>query len=127
MMKRYDPLVTPDPGEWQAIDEQERIDLVVDYHRRARIRLPNLKVHAAIHAVIETQIALGEETPVERTVRRLMSEGLDRHDAIHAAGSVLAEFIYDVRNGRVPDDADPNEVYYAELERQTAEKWRRSG
>jgi hypothetical protein len=37
--------------------EQERIDLVQDYHRRARIRLPNAKVHA----IVEAQIALADE------------------------------------------------------------------
>jgi len=34
------------------------------YHRRARIRLPNEKVHAVIHAIVENQIALGDELPV---------------------------------------------------------------
>ena len=57
----------------------ERIRLVEQYHRRAGIRLPNVTVHAIIHAVIENQIALGDEVPVRRTLQRLLSEGLDRH------------------------------------------------
>jgi hypothetical protein len=67
-MQRYDPLEAPDPGEWLALDEQERIDLVQDYHRRARIRLPNAKVHAVLHAIVEAQIALPTKRP--RLARR---------------------------------------------------------
>jgi hypothetical protein len=61
-MQRYDPLKAPDPQEWLALDEQERIALAQDYHRRARIRLPNATAHATAHAIVENQIALGDET-----------------------------------------------------------------
>jgi len=30
-MLRYDPLEAPDPEEWLELDEQERIDLVLEY------------------------------------------------------------------------------------------------
>jgi len=127
-MDRYDPHVPPAPEEWLALDEQERIDLVEDYHRRARIRLPKAKAHAAIHAVIENQIALGDEIPVQRTVQRLMSEGLDRHEALHAAGSVLAGHMSDLLSrAEAVSGADPNAAYYAALERLTAADWLRSG
>ena len=43
---QYDPLDAPEPEEWLAIDEAERIHLAQDYHRRARVRLPNEKLHA---------------------------------------------------------------------------------
>ena len=79
----YDPLEAPEPEEWLAIDEAERIRLALDYHRRARVRLPNEKLHAVLHVVIENQIALGDEIPVQHTAQRLMAEGLDRHEAIH--------------------------------------------
>jgi Domain of unknown function (DUF1841) len=95
-VQRYDPLEAPNPEEWLELDEQERIDLVRDYHRRAGIHLPNEKLHATLHAIVEAQIALGEETPAGRIAQRLISEGLDRHDAIHAIGMVLAEHLYDV-------------------------------
>jgi hypothetical protein len=35
---------------------------------------------------VDAQISLGAETPTGRIAQRLMSEGLDRHDAIHAIG-----------------------------------------
>ncbi|WP_051380503.1 hypothetical protein [Bradyrhizobium sp. WSM1743] len=59
------------------------------YHRRAGIRLPRDKAHAIFHVIVENQIA-DPELPVRSTAQRLMSEGLDRHEAIHAIGLVLA-------------------------------------
>jgi hypothetical protein len=124
-VQRYDPLEAPDPEEWLELDEQERIDLVRDDHRRAGIRLPNEKLHATLHAIVEAQIALGDETPAGRIAQRLIGEGLDRHDAIHAIGMVLAEHIYDVLK-TTKSDKDPNAPYFVALERLTAEDWRRS-
>jgi len=74
----YDPAVSPDPAEWLALDEGEQIALVEDYHRRARIDLPQATLHAAIHVVIERQLA--EELPqVVNAFERLRAEALDRH------------------------------------------------
>jgi hypothetical protein len=132
-IREYDPFTEPDPEQWLALDEQERIDLVVEYHRRAGIRFAREKLHAVVHAVVESQIA-DAELPVRRTAQRLMSEGLDRHEAVHAIGSVLAGHINDLMRevksgGRSLDttsDRDPNEAYFAELEALTAEAWLRS-
>jgi hypothetical protein len=127
MTSKYDPLKPPDPEEWLSLDEGERLLLVEDYHRRARVRLPNLKVHAAMHAVVETQIALGDEIPVHRTALRLLDEGLDRHEAIHAIASVLAGHMFDLTRTPQPvPDADPNPTYFAALEELTAESWRQN-
>jgi hypothetical protein len=127
-MKTYDPLKPPNREEWLSLDEQERIDLVESFHRRARIRLPNAKVHAVCHVMVENQFALGDELPVKRTVQRLMSEGLDRHDALHAVGSVLIGHLSDLLAApEAAIGADPNPRYHAELERLTAKGWLASG
>jgi hypothetical protein len=129
-MQDYDPLVEPDPDEWLAADEQERIDAVKYYHRHARSEAERSTLHAVIHAVVEGQIALGDELPVQRTLLRLMDEGLDRHEAIHAVGSVLAghlnELMREAKAGRNPE-GDINVPYFAELERLTAKDWLNSG
>jgi hypothetical protein len=122
-MARYDPLKAPDPQEWLSLDEQERLDLVEDYHRRARVSLPNEKVHAVAHVIVENQVALGDELAVERTLHRLIAEGLDRHDAIHAIGLVLIENLTDTLRDENADKLS-NEKYAAELDRLTAEAWR---
>ena len=123
---KYDPCQNPDPAEWLALDEAERIILVRDYHEEDGIDLPNLQLHAAIHATVENQIAMGDEIPVRRTLERLLGDGLDRHEAVHAIGSVLAAHFYALMK-ETDLGPDPNAVYYRELESLTAEGWRKSG
>lgn len=123
-MKSYDPLRAPHPNEWQSSDEWDRIAVVMAYHRRAGVRLPNELLHATIHVVLENQVALGDEIPVRATLDRLMREGLDRHEALHAIGSILATHMQDLLQGRTRGP-DPNEAYYEALKSLTAAKWRK--
>jgi hypothetical protein len=120
---RYNPLVEPDYEGWLGADEMERIRAVRAYHKRAGVKIPSLQAHAAIHVTVENQIALGDETPVAETVERLMAEGLDRHDALHAVGSVLAGHIWHMMKDPGPQPLDPNEAYYHELRELTVQKW----
>lgn len=83
------------------------------------MEVPNL-LHATIHVVIENQAAFGDELPVRRTIERLMSEGLDRHDAVHAVGSVLTAHI----TNTIKAGAANPEAYDEAVDRQTAELWR---
>lgn len=123
-MEGYDPDQAPDPAEWLALDEDKRLFRVQNYHRRAGIELPNDRVHAVLHVVVENQIALGDELPVRRTVERLMEEGLDRHEAIHAVAVALAEHIHEAAQlGKARPISQ--EAYNAAVERITAESWRR--
>lgn len=125
-MERYDPLKAPDATEWLGTDEGERIERVRRYHRHAAVRLPNARLHAAMHVVVENQVAMGDALPVGRTVDRLQAEGLDRHEAIHAVGSVLAGRMYDLMKTGSPG-GDPNKGYWTSLEKLTAEGRRRGG
>ena len=61
---------------------------------------------------------------VTATLARLRQEGLDRHDAIHAIGSVLADHMRQLMTGEL-NVPDPNPIYFAALDRLTAESWRR--
>ncbi len=47
-MEDYDPLNAPDPDEWQSMDEDERISLVMEHHRESGVELPNEQVHAVV-------------------------------------------------------------------------------
>jgi hypothetical protein len=105
------------------MDEGEQINLVMASHRRAGTELPNPLLHATIHVVVENQIALGDENPVQSTLARLQREGLDRDDAVHAIGSILAGYMYDLVRGPAPS-GDPNAAYYQRLESLTAREWR---
>jgi hypothetical protein len=124
-MEEYNPGCAPEPESWLELDEQERIALVETYHRVARIKLPNVTAHAALHAIVENQIALHLE-PVVRAMDRLGKEGLTRHDAVHAIGSVVAEHLFDILKTDQNDDAATSQArYYAAVERLTAASWRR--
>jgi hypothetical protein len=123
---RYDPERDPDPEMWLELDEGERIHLVEQQHRAARERVPNLMAHAGIHVAVENQIAMG--TPdVVVTMQRLLREGLMRHDALHAVGSVLAGHMFEIlKAGSMPEGSTFEARYAAELARLNAASLRAS-
>jgi hypothetical protein len=60
---------------------------------------------------------------VVKTLARLQREGLSRHDALHAIGSVLAENLYELmREGDSTDES--YRKYLARLPDLTATNWR---
>ena len=95
----YDPDVAPYAHDWLALPETERIRLAQSHHIAARVKAPNMKAHAAMHVVVENQIATGYG-PSKRAVARLQSQGLSRHEAIHAIASIVAQFVHELNNGR---------------------------
>lgn len=118
-MKEYDPDVEPVAAEWLALDESERLTLVEDYHRRHRIRLPQSRLHAALHVVVENQAALGE-TVVAETFERLQGDGLTRHEALHAIATVVAEHMAALLREMPGTTTDPNARYFEQLRKLTA-------
>ena len=124
MSLQYDPDRHVDPDAWFEFDESERIEAVKEYHRRAKVGLPNANLHATTHVIVENQVALGDAYPVQSVLFRLMEEGLSRHDAIHAIGLVLAERLFaGLREEGQP--ADLNAEYLEKLKELTAESWRK--
>ena len=121
---QYDPHEHINSDAWLELDESERTRLVVRYHRRQRVRLPNETVHALIHVIVENQVALGNEFPANGVLFRLMSEGLDRHEAIHAIGSVLSE-TFSTAMSREKIGGDLNADYVEKLKVLSAESWRK--
>jgi hypothetical protein len=110
----YDPDVAPDPREWLALPESERIRLAQSYHVAGRLKVPSMKAHAAAHAAVENQIASGYG-PSRKAIVRLQSEGLSRHEAVHAIGSVIGQFIYDLGQGQ---SEEQRALFQARMEKQ---------
>jgi post-segregation antitoxin (ccd killing protein) len=120
----YDPEVPPDPAQWLALDEQERIQLAEAHHRATRVKLPNSELHAVFHTIVENQIAEGLAS-VTRAMERLAKQGLSRHDAIHAVSSVCAEHLFETLKSKDLDLAATTQARYeAAVERLTANSWR---
>ena len=85
--------------------------------------VPMIHPTAVIHP--SAQIAEGVESTC-RTVERLCSEGLTRHDAIHAVGSVVAQFTYDaMHSGTVSSPEDAQRDLNAKIEALSAREWRK--
>ena len=122
-MKNYDPMLELDAKQWDLLNEDERVSVVMRFHQGAGIELPDENIHALLHVIVENQIVLGDETPVEAVLQRLMDENLDRHDAVHAIAYVLADHMFELLSGE--DAAPGNDEYYADLEKLTAAKWQR--
>jgi hypothetical protein len=122
-MDSYDPDTPRHSAAWLQTDEGERIELVSSYHRRKKVHLPNAQLHAVIHVVVENQLALGEEVVVE-TLARLQREGLSRHDALHAIGSVLAADLYELMQESSEATGDAYRRYLDRLRKLTAKNWR---
>jgi hypothetical protein len=120
LLTKYDPDCAPDPQRWRAQNEMDLMDIVQRYHRRAGIRLPDERIHAALHVMVENQVALGAQTPVGEAVDRLMGEGMSRHDAIHAVGAVLDKHVFQAHSTGIPVS---REAYYADIRAVTKEGW----
>jgi hypothetical protein len=99
------------------------LDQVVKYHRRRRATLPNARLHAALHVTVETQLAEGYE-PTVATLKRLVAEGLDRHEAIHAIGSVVTEQMFDLLSGA--KSSFDHDAYDQALSALSADGWKTS-
>jgi hypothetical protein len=123
-MYEYNPSEQPDAKVWLKSTEADRIVAVERFHKAAKIKLPNTRGHAAFHVIVENQIAEGYE-PTVRAIVRLTADGLDRHEAVHAVGSVISEFVFNVTKS--PGNQSPEEtkaIISAGIERITAKAWR---
>lgn len=120
---KYSPNIPPDPAAWLAMPEDDRIKSIEAFHRSAKVKLPNQKAHAIFHAMVENQLAEGIEA-TGRALDRLLKGGLDRHDAVHAIGSVVAEHLMQAMQGT---ETNPPEVVQAQMtasiERLNAKEW----
>ena len=125
-MKRYDPEIAPIGPQWLDVSEYTRIEMVAEYHRRKRVLLPNPRLHAVVHVIVENQLALDVFQVVE-ALKRLQGEGLSRHDAINAIGMVLTEHVFDAFNEKTAAVPDLEGTYLERLNELSADKWRRSG
>jgi len=70
---------------------------------------------------VENQLAMAVE-PVPATMARLVRQGLTRHDAIHAIGTVLSGDMFEIMQGNAKT-WNPRR-YDKRLKKLTAKRWR---
>ena len=116
----YDPSVEQDPRNWLALDDEERLSEALAYHKRSKIKPPNSQLHAIMHVAVENQVAEGYEAAV-RALGRLLDEGLERHEAIHAIASRLATQMHGLMGGAASEF--DRAAYDRDLNALTADAW----
>lgn len=107
MSRNYNALFGPAPA-WLSLPEAERLAQVLRYHQELRLPhppTPKPRVHAAMHVMVENQVALGEPPFVRETLERLLQEGLNRHESVHAIAEVGADLVMAAGLGRKYDVA----------------------
>lgn len=124
---RYDPERPPAPEVWRALDEGEAELMIAQHHRSQRCAhpaAPSPRLHAATHLIVENQAAMAE-LPVADALRRLVAEGLTRHEAVHAVGWLVSRHLFPALGpGTKRLDLDR---YYREVSSLTAEAGLRAG
>jgi hypothetical protein len=117
---QYDPLKDPLPQEWLAASEADRLAAVRSHHALTEEPSDGFEAHAAMHAIVETQLAQGNAA-AGNALTRLLHDGLDRHDAIHAIASVVAGEIFRMLKHKTTHDPA---AYAGRLAALTAASWR---
>jgi uncharacterized protein DUF1841 len=89
----YDAERAPLPEGWLATAEPLRVAAVEAHHRALAAPHPPItraRVHAAIHVVVENQLAADRPPEARRALDRLVRAGRSRHEAVHAIADVVA-------------------------------------
>jgi hypothetical protein len=105
----YQPDDPLDVQTWRAATEDERIEACLTAHAMLppwHPPVPNARLHASLHVVVEQQIASGEFPEMLPTLERLRKEGLSRHQAVHLISGIAAEALRHVMTQRVPFDRE---------------------
>lgn len=89
---QYNPVVAPDPADWLAIDEQERLYAIQCWvSDLLGTEIEDCLLEAVPILAIENQVA-GSDSPDTRvTLQRLLDAGIDRMTAIQVMSDVMAD------------------------------------
>lgn len=119
----YDPNVELDGAAWNALEERERLSRVAKYHnatlKRAQMP-PSMQRHAAMHVIVESQLADAAPPEARDALARLRREGMSRHDAIHAIGWLATEHMRRAMAKQRPVD---DKAYANDLAALTVRSW----
>src|SRR5690606_7169734 len=122
----YDPNRPLPVAVWPTLDEDERLARIEAHHASPQCDhglAANPDLHATVHLIVENQVAVGDATPTAAAIDRLRGEGLARHEAVHAVGSVIAAPLFALVNddSAPPPDAAATAAAIRDL---TAAAWR---
>ena len=126
----YNPLEAPNPADWLALPDEDRFAAVEAFHVQAELAIGYRRTHCSMHVTVENLVAKAGATLAASTdsmvavnLERLVKEGLDRHEAIHAIMDVIYGAFLGVMAGE--SSTIESDKYREELTTMTAEKWRK--
>lgn len=121
-MNEYNASKIPNPEKWLALDELTRLELVTEFVNKyeKHIEEQARRIHASLHVIVENQLAMKSE-PTPETYSRLIKQGLNRHEVIHAIGAVISEDMFNIMQG----DKEQGLKYQERLKKLTAKKWKK--
>jgi hypothetical protein len=121
----YDADRAPEPAAWLEADEGERLAAALRHHvgLAQHARTPRPRLHAALHQVVENQLAQDDPPAARKALARLVAGGLPRHEAVHALGLLVANAAAAAMEGRSYDAV----THARELDALTVEGWRSLG
>jgi len=123
-MDTYNPQIEPNKEKWLKASEYDRIDSVREFHENSDEDFEDdaLSIHTSVHVIVENQLAMGVEL-IPETIAKLIRQGLDRHEAIHAIGAIISEDIFNIVRGEQSEFSPKR--YRKKLEKITAKRWRK--
>jgi hypothetical protein len=123
-MNIYNPSIEPNRENWLNASESERLTAVIKFHKSSEDDLDEkaLTAHSSIHVIVENQLALDVELLAE-TMEKLLRQGLERHEAIHAIGAVISGDILALLRGEIAEFSPKK--YRRKLEKLTAKRWKK--
>lgn len=122
-MDHYDPSKNINGKEWLSLDEDHRLNLVEEFHLTLDQEDDgsSITAHCAMHVAVENQLA-GDEVPkTNQVLEKLLRQGLDRHEAIHAIAAVLAKELFSLMKANQGEFSV--KTYSRKLDRLTAKRW----
>jgi len=124
-MDTYNPDKKMKPKTWLSLDEDEQQELIEEYVQTEELDLGEVSfsLHAAAHAMVETQLAMDEKETVN-AYNRLIRQGLKRHETLHALAAVIFEGVHQSMQENMNDEgADLTIRYKSRLRKLTAKRW----
>ena len=120
-MIKYNANSVPVPEEWLALEEEARVKLIQEYlEESGDFTGENAHLHACMQAIVENQIAADDPPATAQAVKRLMKEGLERQNALHAVAYALNnELFFMHKNGKEFSTTR----YRTNLNKLSARKW----
>ncbi len=119
----YDPNVELDVATWKGLGERDRLSRVAKYHnailKKAQMP-PSMQRHAAMHVIVESQLADAAPPEAPAALDRLVNTGMSRHNAIHAIGWLATEHMRRAMAKQRPVD---DKAYARDLTELTPRSW----